>query len=87
MILDELPAGLRPIVHVIDNFERNQRLGVLFECRVGSGKLLVCSCNLLDQQDRPEVRQFLASLLKYAGSEKFQPTHEVSVSLLQGMFK
>lgn len=87
MILDELPAGLRPIVHVIDNFERNQRLGVLFECRVGSGKLLVCSCNLLEQQDRPEVRQFLASLLKYAGSEKFQPADEVSVSLLQGMFK
>jgi len=87
MILDELPPTLRPIVHVIDNFERNQRLGVLFECRVGSGKLLVCSCNLMEQQNQPEARQFLASLLKYAGSEKFQPAHAVSASHLQGMFK
>lgn len=87
MVLDQLPAELRPIVQVIDNFERNQRLGVLFECRVGSGKLLVCSCNLMAQQDHPEARQFLASLVKYAGSEKFQPAHAVPVSLLQGMFK
>jgi hypothetical protein len=87
MVLDELPPGLRPIVHVIDNFERNQRLGVLFECRVGSGKLLVCSCNLMDQQNKPEARQFLASLLKYAGSEKFQPAIAVSASHLQGLFK
>jgi hypothetical protein len=87
MVLDELPPGLRPIVHVIDNFERNQRLGVLFECRVGSGKLLVCSCNLMDQQGQPEARQFLTSLLKYAGSEKFQPATSVSISHLQGTFK
>lgn len=86
MVLDHLPPGLRPIVRVIDNFERNQRWGVLFECRVGSGELLVCSCNVMNQQNQPEIRQLLTSLLIYTGSEKFQPAHAVAVPLLQGMF-
>jgi hypothetical protein len=41
----------------------------------------------MEQQSQPEARQFLASLLKYVGSAKFQPANSVSSSLLQGMFK
>ena len=43
------PLEVCPIVQVIDNFERNHRLGVLLECSVGQGQLLVCSCNVLEQ--------------------------------------
>jgi hypothetical protein len=38
MILDHTPVDFRPIVQVIDNFERNHKLGVIFECKVGKGK-------------------------------------------------
>ena len=73
MILDALPKSFRPLVQVIDNFERNHRLGLLWEAQIGSGKLLVCSSDILGQQDQPEVRQFYQSLLDYAASPAFQP--------------
>jgi len=43
IILDATPADYRPIIHVIDNFARNHKLGLLFEAKVGRGKLLVCA--------------------------------------------
>ena len=59
---------------MIDNFDRNHRLGLIFEARVGSGRLLVCGADLPALQDHPEGRQLLASLLHYAGSDRFAPT-------------
>ena len=83
MILDDLPADLQPIVRVIDNFDRNHRLGVLFECRVGEGRLMVCSCDLLGQQVLPEARQLLISLRHYMTSDSFTPPSELPVSALK----
>ena len=73
VILNHTPAAYRPIVQVIDNFERNQKLGLIFEARVGAGKLLVCTLDLLGVQHRPEARQLLHSLLAYVNSRRFQP--------------
>lgn len=83
MILDTTPPDFRPLVQVIDNFERNHKLGVVWETRVGTGKLLVCSIDLPGLQDRPEARQLLASLLAYAGSDRFQPPQELSADVVQ----
>jgi hypothetical protein len=83
VILDEAPAGYRPVVQVIDNFERNHKLGVVFEARVGVGKLLVCSIDLPGLEERPEARQLRASLLAYAVSDRFQPAQELSIEILQ----
>ncbi|MCY2988788.1 MAG: hypothetical protein NTY19_13095 [Planctomycetota bacterium] len=83
VILDATPADYRPVVQVIDNFERNHKLGVLWETRVGTGKLLVCSIDLPSLQDQPEARQLLASLLAYVGSDRFQPLQELPVDVLQ----
>ena len=58
MILDRLSDDYRPIVQVIDNVERNHKLGLLFEFKVGNGKLLVCMSDLKAVQDKPEARQF-----------------------------
>ena len=66
VILDSTPAAYRPVVQVIDNFERNHKLGVLFEAHVGSGRLLVCTLDLLHKQESPVARQLLHSLLQYA---------------------
>ncbi len=66
VVLDAAPAAYRPVVQVIDNFERNHKLGVLFEARVGSGLLLVCTLDLMHKQSSPVARQMLYSLLQYA---------------------
>ena len=84
VVLNETPADYRPIVQVIDNYERNYKLGIIFETRVGKGKLLVCALDLdTDAGKRPAARQLKASLLQYAAGEKFNPTHELSIELLE----
>ncbi len=87
MILDETPNEFRPIVQVIDNFERNHKLGVIFECQVGAGKLLVCSCNLMEQQNLPEARQLLASLLHYMDSDEFNPQQAIQTEVLNRLLR
>ncbi|MCK4830539.1 beta-galactosidase, partial [bacterium] len=85
LILDDTPLGYRPIVQVIDNFERNHKLGLLFEANVGEGKLLVCTIDLLGNLDKPEAKQLLYSLQNYAGSSKFTPGSELSIELLKSL--
>ena len=79
--LDKLPRGLQPIVSAIDDWNRNWKLGALFECKVGAGRLLVSSFDLItDLEKRPVARQLHRSLLDYMASEKFQPKTEVSAA-------
>jgi len=74
MVLDELPKALRPIVQPIDDWNSNRKLGLVWECRVGPGKLLVCSADLqTDLEKRPAARQLRASLLSYAAGKHFRP--------------
>ena len=73
LILDNLSRQYRPIVQVIDNVERNHRLGLVFEFAVGKGKLLVCMSDLECAQEYPEGRQFYHSLLRYMQGDQFQP--------------
>lgn len=65
--LTHAPRTLRPIVSAIDDWNRNWRLGVIFECRVGKGRLIVCAIPL-DHSD-PVTRQLRASLLAYAAAK------------------
>jgi beta-galactosidase len=67
------PRTLRPIVSAIDDWSRNDRLGVIFEAKVGRGKLLVCAVNILNP-NRPTVRQLRRSLLDYMTAETFNPS-------------
>jgi hypothetical protein len=86
IILDDTPADYRPTLQVIDNFERNHKLGLIFETKVGRGKLLVCAIDLLGQQDKPEARQLLYSLLRYLDSAAFAPQGELDSGLLEKLF-
>jgi hypothetical protein len=88
MILNDFPPQLRPIVQVIDDWNTNRRLGILFEARVGSGRLLVCSIDLrTDMENRPVARQMLHSLFKYTDSSAFWPRHNVSVGLVRSLLR
>ena len=69
-----LPDDIKPIVQVIDDWARNYKLAALFECKVGSGKLVVCAANLEYELDnRPVAAQFRKSLVDYMNSTKFNP--------------
>lgn len=86
LILDDTPQGLRPIVQVMDNFERNHKLGILFECQVKSGHLLVCTCDVPKISTTPEGKLFLAGILNYARSGQFQPATTLSASCIEKWF-
>ena len=75
-ILDNLD-GYKPIVQVIDNIERNHRLGLVYEFKVGQGRLLVCCANLEEVLDTAEGRQFYSALLDYMRSPEFAPETEM----------
>ncbi len=83
--LSKAPAALRPIVSAIDDWNRNWRLGVIFECNVGPGRLLVSAINLDNERGGSELKQLRRSLLDYMAGEKFKPaatlTPEQSASL------
>ena len=81
-ILDDTPDDYRPTVQVIDNFVRNHKLGLIAETKVGDGKLLVCTMDLLGLQDEPAARQLLHSLLRYLDSAAFAPEAELDEDLL-----
>jgi hypothetical protein len=81
LIIDSL--DVTPIVRVIDNFVTNHRLANVFETKVGEGKLLFSSIDLINNLDeRPAARQLRSSLLKYMESEAFNPSGSVNIDEL-----
>lgn len=83
LILDSTSSQFRPIVQVIDNIDRNHKLGMIFECRVGKGKLLVSMANLPALLNQPEARQLYHSMLGYMASKKFDPAQEIDERVLR----
>ena len=86
LILDNLSKDFFPIVQVIDNLERNHKLGLLFEFKVGEGKLMVCMSQLNKILDKPEANQLYKSILSYMESEDFNPEYKVDGNELVGLF-
>ena len=86
IILDSLASGIQPIVRVIDDWVTARPLGLIFECKVGNGSLLVSGIDLIsDQEKRPEARQLLFSLKNYMSGEKFTPTLKIAVANIQAL--
>lgn len=82
VVTDRIPS-VTPLVEVVDNFVNNRRLSNLFETKVGSGKLLFCSMDLLsDWKHRPEARQLYFSLLEYMKSDSFNPSGMMEMDVL-----
>ena len=78
--LDNTAADYRPIVQVIDNIERNHKLGLVFEFAVGKGKLLVVMSDLEKAAEYPEGEQFYLSVLRYMTSQHFAPKTAITVA-------
>lgn len=86
MILNATRGEYRPLIQVVDNIERNHKLGLVFEFAVGKGKLLVCMTDLRDIADMPEGRQFRTSLLRYVKSDAFRPVEQLTWEELNALF-
>jgi hypothetical protein len=82
--LTNAPRELWPVVAAIDDWNRNWRLGVIFECCVGKGRLLVSAIPL--DKDDPVTRQLRQSLVSYAGGETFQPSASLTIEQAASLF-
>jgi hypothetical protein len=79
--LDALPESLQPIVQPIDDWNRNWKLGLLYECSVGTGKLLVCSVDI--NASRAGAASLRRSILDYMAGPRFQPTASIAAADLR----
>lgn len=87
IVAEGLPSEAN-IVRPIDNFVTNNNLTSLFEAKVGKGKLIFCSIDIVtDLENRLQAKQLKYSLLKYMNSKDFHPGNELKAEQLKGFFK
>ena len=87
MNLDRLPEELEPVVWAIDDWNRNYKLGVIFEGAVGDGRLLVSAFDVTKPAEtNPVAKQLRNALLRYASSDCFQPNVSLLPELMRGLF-
>ena len=86
LILDRLnDIDYRPAVQVIDNVERNHRLGLLMEFAVGKGKLMLLMADIKELEAKPEGQQFIKSVIDYMNTPDFAPATAIDYDDLQSL--
>ena len=87
IVLDDFTPDLKPIVRIVDDWFENRRTALLFEVKLGKGKLLVSGIDLhSDLAQRPEARQLLYSLKKYMSSDQFDPAITMESDDIKSLF-
>lgn len=87
MHLEDFPKGFRPLVQPIDTWFMNRRLALIMEARVGNGKIIVSSADLVtDTAHHVAARQLLYSLQRYMASAQFHPKDTVDIKVLKDLF-
>jgi hypothetical protein len=88
MNLEYFPAEFKPVIQPIDTWFINRKLAMLFEARVDNGKLIVCSIDLIGNQDeRIVARQLYGSIISYMQSDLFNPVHTIGFDVVDGLFR
>jgi hypothetical protein len=83
MNLAKIDANIQPVVRIIDDWVTNRPLALVFEAKVGNGKILVSSIDFTtDLQKRPEAQQLLFSLKKYMAGDQFNPSAAINAEKL-----
>lgn len=85
MVIDSIPA-VTPIVESVDNFVNNRRLAQIFEAKVGKGRLIMSSIDLLTDGELPEIRQMRYSLTNYMLGKDFQPAATLTEADLRSLW-
>lgn len=87
IVYNNVSSQINPIVRVIDDWFENRPLALLFEVKVGKGKLLVSGIDLISQNgNRPEAKQLLFSLKEYMSGDLFNPNIEADIDKLKNLF-
>lgn len=72
------------LVRMIDDWNRNLPMGLIWEAKVLEGSLLVCSGDMEGTfEERPEAFSLKRALLEYAASERFCPRGIVCASAIE----
>lgn len=88
MVLDDFPTSYRPVVHLIDDWFTNRKLGVLLEGKIANGKILVCSIDLENNlEKRLAARQFRYSIMQYMASDQFNPTETLKPEWIRALYQ
>lgn len=83
--LNQTANNYRPLLQVIDHAVRNDKLGAIMETKIGKGKLLLSTLDILSKPDQRYVaRQLKNSILKYMASAAFHPNE--NEKLIQILF-
>lgn len=86
--LDHTPGPFIPLVQMIPDWNNPKKIGLVFEGRIGEGKLIVSAIDLINgMEERPVARQMLHSLLQYVNSDEFAPTHDLNPEWIDVLFK
>ena len=85
LVLNSLDKGYFPVIQTIDNVERNHKLGIMMEFRVGKGKLLLSTTDLEAISAYVEGRAYVSALEEYISGEDFNPADELSPEQLRAL--
>ena len=76
--------NVQPVVRPIDDWNRSLPLGLMWEAKVGQGRLFVVSADLEGSfEDRPAAWCLKQAILQYASSEEFAPKEDISCEAVE----
>lgn len=82
-----LPDEVKPIAQPIDTYERNLKLGLLFEVQVGKGRLFVSTFDFEAHLDQIEVKTLYRAILDYMQSPVKVPAPSINPRALDCIFQ
>ena len=87
MLLSDFPQGFQPLVQSIDTWFLSRKIGMLFEARVGKGRLMMTTMDInTNLEHRVVARQMRKAILDYMRSPFFRPSYAVSASAVENLF-
>ncbi len=87
IVLDQFSPNLKPIVRIVDDWFENRRTALIFEVKIGEGKLLISGVDLhTNLSERLEAQQLLYSLKNYMAGDQFDPKVKIAIEDIQSLF-
>ena len=87
MQFTDFPKDFQPLVQSIDTWFVSRKIGMLFEAKVGKGKLVMTTMDITRNLDKRIVaRQMRESILHYMQSDQFNPQWTLDVQLISDLF-
>ena len=87
MQFTDFPTDFQPLVQSIDTWFVSRKIGMLFECNVGKGRLVMTTMDINNNLDtRIVARQMRESIINYMKSDKFRPQWNLDIQVVKDLF-